>query len=201
MSMLRSLTREGALQDVVHVHCARDAADVIFRRELHGLDERHAGYRLHERLTGAHGRLAPAELDALCPDWRERETFVSGPGDMLNAFTEHFERHADPERLHMERFQPLLGLGEAGEGKGGTITFCKSKQQAESNGHKPILIAGEEAGLELPYGCREGICHTCVGELRSGRVRDLRNGKVYGQEGEVIRTCISAPEGPIEIDL
>jgi hypothetical protein len=24
---------------------------------------------------------------------------------------------------------------------------------------------------------------------------------VYGQEGEVIRTCISAPEGPIEIDL
>ena len=31
--------------------------------------------------------------------------------------------------------------------------------------------------------------------------RDLRNGKVYGQEGEVIRTCISAPEGPIEINL
>ena len=65
----------------------------------------------------------------------------------------------------------------------------------------PILVAGEEAGLDLPYGCREGICHTCVGELRTGRVRDLRNGKVYGQEGEVIRTCISAPEGPIEIDL
>jgi ferredoxin-NADP reductase len=41
----------------------------------------------------------------------------------------------------------------------------------------------------------------CVGELRAGRVRDLRNGKVYGQEGQVIRTCISAPEGPIEIDL
>jgi ferredoxin len=73
--------------------------------------------------------------------------------------------------------------------------------EAESDGHMPILVAGEEAGLELPYGCREGICHTCVGELRSGRVRDLRNGKVYGQEGEVIRTCISAPEGPVEIDL
>src|SRR5438067_297943 len=36
---------------------------------------------------------------------------------------------------------------------------------------------------------------------RSGRVRDLRNGEVYGQEGEMIRTCISAPEGPIEIEL
>ena len=61
--------------------------------------------------------------------------------------------------------------------------------------------AGEEAGLDLPYGCREGICHTCVGTLCSGQVRDLRTGKVYGQEGEMIRTCISAPEGPVEIDL
>ena len=101
----------------------------------------------------------------------------------------------------MERFQPKLGLGEAGEGEGGPIKFCKSDCETESDGSKPILVAGEDAGLDLPYGCREGICHTCVGELRSGRVRDLRNGEVYGQEGEVIRTCISAPEGPIEIDL
>lgn len=62
-------------------------------------------------------------------------------------------------------------------------------------------MAGEDAGLELPYGCREGICHTCVGELRAGRVRDLRTGRVHGDPGEVIRTCIHAPEGPIEIDL
>jgi ferredoxin len=101
----------------------------------------------------------------------------------------------------MERFQPKLALGASGEGEGGPIVFCKSDCETESDGSKPILVAGEDAGLELPYGCREGICHTCIGELRSGRVRDLRNGEVYGQEGEMIRTCISAPEGPIEIDL
>jgi ferredoxin len=118
---------------------------------------------------------------------------------MLDAFIEHWDEHADCERLHMERFQPRLGLG--GEGEGGEIKFCMSDCEAKSDGSVPILVAGEEAGLELPYGCREGICHTCVGELRSGQVRDLRNGKVYGQEGEVIRTCISAPQGPVEIDL
>jgi stearoyl-CoA 9-desaturase NADPH oxidoreductase len=64
-----------------------------------------------------------------------------------------------------------------------------------------IGVAGEEQGLDLPYGCREGVCHTCVGELRSGQVRDLRTGKVHGEEGETIRTCIHAPEGPIEIEL
>jgi hypothetical protein len=46
-----------------------------------------------------------------------------------------------------------------------------------------------------------GICHSCVGRLRSGRVRDLRTGRVHGQPGESLRICINAPEGPVEIDL
>jgi ferredoxin len=53
----------------------------------------------------------------------------------------------------------------------------------------------------MPYGCREGICHTCVLTLKSGQIRDLRNGKVGGSEGETIRTCINAPEGNIEIEF
>ncbi len=145
--------------------------------------------------------MGPDDLDRLCGDWRSRETYLSGPEDMLEAFSAHWERQGDPERLHMERFQPKLGLGEAGAGEGGVVAFLKSGAEAQSDGCKPILVAGEDAGLDLPYGCREGICHTCVGELRSGRVRDLRNGQVYGNEGEMIRTCISAPEGPVEIEL
>jgi ferredoxin-NADP reductase len=201
MSMVRHLGHYDQLGDAVLLHSARHGDDVIFGDELRSLAERHDGFRLHEQLTREHGRMGPADLERLCPDWREREAYISGPNEMLDAFTEHFEREADCERLHMERFQPQLGLGENGAGEGGTIKFLMSECEAESDGQRPILVAGEDAGLDLPYGCREGICHTCVGELRSGRVRDLRNGQVYGQEGEVIRTCISAPEGPIEIDL
>ena len=72
---------------------------------------------------------------------------------------------------------------------------------AESDGSKPILVAGEDAGATLPFGCRMGICHTCVGRLRSGRIRDLRTGEVHGQDGEMVRTCINAPEGAVEIEL
>jgi ferredoxin-NADP reductase len=201
MSMLRHLDHYDEIGDVVHLHSARHSDEVIFGPELRELAERHQGFRLHEQMTREHGRMGPGDLDRLCPDWKEREAFISGPNEMLDAFREHFDRYGDCDRLHMERFQPKLGLGEAGEGEGGEIVFCKSDSKAESDGHKPILVAGEDVGLDLPYGCREGICHTCVGELLSGRVRDLRTGKVYGQEGEVIRTCISAPEGPIEIDL
>jgi ferredoxin-NADP reductase len=201
MSMLRHLDQTGKLGDAVLLHSARRSDEVIFGDELRSLAKRNSRFQLHEQLTSDAGRMGPADLDRLCEDWRERQAFVSGPPDMLEALTEHWEQEGDPERLHLERFQPKLGLDEGASGEGGTIKFLKSDTEAESDGSVPILVAGENAGLELPYGCREGICHTCVGELREGRVRDLRTGKVYGQEGEIIRTCISAPEGPIEIEL
>ena len=201
MSMLRHLDGDGTLGDVVHLHSARRADEVIFGDELRALARRHDGMRLHEQLTGELGRIGPAEVAGLVDDWRSREAYVSGPGEMLDAFAAHWEEAGIEDQLHVERFQPRLGLGDAGEGAGGTVRFFKSDAEARSDGTVPILVAGEEAGLELPYGCREGICHTCVGELREGRVRDLRNGKVYGNPGEMVRTCISAPEGPIEIDL
>jgi len=201
MSMLRSLAADGALTDAVHLHSARTEDGVIFGSQLRQLGERHPGYGLHMQLTGAMGRLTPEDLDNLCPDWRERETFMSGPAELLDSMTEHWEREASTRHLRMERFQPILGGEDVEEGEGGTIRFTSSRGNAESDGSKPILVAGEDAGVDLPYGCREGICHTCVGELCSGRVRDLRTGDVYGQEGEMIRTCVSAPEGPIEIKL
>ena len=201
MSMLRHVDRRDEISDVVHLHSAPTREDVIFGDRLESLDERRPGFCLHLQLTGEAGRMGPDDLDRLCPDWREREAFMSGPADMLDAFSDRFESEGVLERLHMERFQPRIGGEGVEEGEGGTIVFRASETEAESDGTKPILVAGEEAGLELPFGCREGICHTCIGQLCSGRLRDLRNGKVHGQDGEMVRTCINAPEGRVEIDL
>jgi stearoyl-CoA 9-desaturase NADPH oxidoreductase len=201
MSMLRAVARRRALADAVLLHSARRAEDVIFAAELAELDRRHAGFRLHVRLTAEEGRMTPAMLDELCPDWRKRETFASGPGDMLDALGAHWEDHGDRARLHTERFQPIIGAGDAEHGEGGPIRLTTSGVQAHSDGATPILVAGEAAGATLPYGCRMGICHTCVGRLCSGQVRDLRTGKVSGQPGEMVRTCINAPEGAVELAL
>ncbi len=200
MSMLRSLDRDEALEDVVHIHSARSADGVIFDEQLRELDSRRRGYRPHLRITGEAGRVAPPELDELCPDWRRRRAFVSGPGEMLDALTRHWEEHGDPDLLEMERFQPVIG-GDAVAGEGGAVRFTTSGIEAACDGGTPILVAGEEAGAELPFGCRMGICHTCIGRLCAGEVRDLRTGEVYGQEGEMVRTCVNAPEGDVAIAL
>ena len=201
MSMLRALARRDALDDVILLHSARTPEDVIFGAELRGLARRHEGFHLHEQHTSTMGRMGPGDLEALCPDWRAREAFISGPAEMLDALHDHWERDGDLRRLHMERFQPIIGSEDAEHGEGGRILFINSGIEASSDGSKPILVAGEEAGATLPYGCRMGICHTCVGQLCSGEVRDLRTGKVSGSNGESIRTCVNAPEGPVEIAL
>jgi stearoyl-CoA 9-desaturase NADPH oxidoreductase len=201
MSMLRYLEREGELTDAFHIHSARTEDEVIFGEQLREMAKNNEGFRLHEQLTKEMGRFKPENLDELCPDWREREIFASGPAELLDALTEHVKKEGDCDKLRMERFQPVIGGEDVEEGEGGTIKFCDSDCETESDGKTPILVAGEEAGLELPYGCREGVCHTCVGELVSGQIRDLRTGKVSGQEGEMVRTCINAPEGPVEIKL
>jgi hypothetical protein len=48
-----------------------------------------------------------------------------------------------------------------------------------------------------------GICFGCVLPLRSGAVRDLRNGAITTAEpgdGVMVQTCISAAAGPCQID-
>jgi ferredoxin-NADP reductase len=199
--MLRGLERAGELRDVVHVHCSREADGVIFADELSRLRREQGGYRLHLRLTGTHGRLSARDLQAICPDWQERETFLCGPSGLLQTLSEHWREHGLAERLHTEHFQPDARVGEGERGCGGTIHLSRSGLQAHSDGEQPILLAGEAAGAQMPFGCRMGICHSCVGKLCSGQVRDLRTGRVHGQAGEMLRTCINAPEGPVEIDL
>ena len=200
MSMLRSLDRDEALEDVVHIHSARTPDGVIFGEQLRNLDTRCSGYRPHIRITGEAGRVAPAHLDELCPDWRERRAFVSGPGEMLDALVAHWSEQGDPALLEMERFQPVIGTAVAA-GEGGKVRFLSSGVESECDGGTPILVAGEEAGAELPFGCRMGICHTCIGRLCEGEVRDLRTGEVHGSEGEMVRTCVNAPEGDVAIAL
>ena len=59
----------------------------------------------------------------------------------------------------------------------------------------------------MPSGCRMGICMGCVIPLKSGAVRDLRNGALTvavpgetGPAGVPIQTCISAAAGACHID-
>ena len=198
IAMLRTLDRRGTMPDVVLHYSSPTADRMIFREELQRLADQHDALSFQELHTDTDGMLDLADLDSICPDWRERETYACGPGPMLDAVTEHFEEHDLEDHLHLERFSLELG-GEGGEG--GTITFRNSGKTIEADGATTVLEAGEEAGIGMPYGCRMGICHTCTLTLVEGTVRDLRNGEEFNQANEQVQTCVTAAVGDCTLDI
>ena len=197
MGMLRESLHE--LADVVLVHSARTAEDIIFRGELRRLA---AGGRLRltERHTSTDARLAPNALTALVPDLAERHTWACGPAAQLDALEQHYAAAGISDRLHTERFQAAV----VATGVGGTVTFTRSDTTVVTDGATSLLGAGENVGVLMPSGCRMGVCFGCVVPLRQGAVRDLRNGDLTSAnpgDGVLVQTCVSAAAGPCELDL
>ena len=190
MSMLRDLERRNAIGDVVHLHSVRDRAGLLFDADLERLSREQPGYRLTVRETGVDGRLSIDEIKALVPDLADRAAYACGPSAMLD------ELEVGLPGVRTERFTLDRGHTTA---QGGVVTF-PGRGEIEVDGATTILEAGEKAGVQLPYGCRMGICATCVQQLADGTARDLRTGETH-EAGERIRACVCVPAGDVEIEL
>jgi stearoyl-CoA 9-desaturase NADPH oxidoreductase len=185
--------------DITLVHINQSESSAIFREELRAHST--AGHlSLVERYDDCHGILDVDHLDELVPDLSERLTYACGPAGLLDALEKH---HADRGlSLTTERFRPVL----VEPGEGGSVTFADGRE-VEADGATPILDVAENAGVLMPSGCRMGICMGCVIPMRSGAVRDLRNGAITtaipgetGPEGVPIQTCINAAAGECHLD-
>ncbi len=197
MGMLRS--RLSDLSDVVHVHLAPSAKDVIFADELRSYAAS-GRLRLVQHLDDESGIFDLATLDQVVPDWRERRAWVCGPTGLLNAAESYWADADLADALHVERFRPTLIEG----GEGGEITFLASDVTIDADGSTTILDAGEDAGVLMPSGCRMGICMGCVVTLHQGAVRDLRTGEItIAEPGDElpIQTCVNAVAGSCDLDL
>ncbi|MGE2720944.1 ferredoxin reductase [Mycolicibacterium celeriflavum] len=197
MSMLRTLARRDQITDIVHLHSAPTESDMLFAAELAELGRAHDGYRLRLRATRTAGRLDLARLDDEVPDWRERQTWACGPEGMLDAAQRSWSAAGLAERLHLERFAVSK---TAVHGQGGTVEFARSGKTVEVDAATPLMEAGEEAGIRMPFGCRMGICQSCVVGLVEGHVRDLRTG-VEHEPGSRVQTCVSAASGDCVLDV
>ena len=197
MSMLRTLVRRGQLGDVTHVHSAPTAADVLFAGELAELADAHEDYRLTVRATRTEGRVDLTRLDEIVPDWRERQTWACGPEAMLEGADRTWKAAGISERLHLERF---AAVRTSAHGSGGTVEFARAGKTATVDGATSLMDAGEAAGIQMPFGCRMGICQSCVVGLLDGHVRDLRTG-VEHEPGSRVQTCVSAASGDCTLDV
>jgi ferredoxin-NADP reductase len=196
MSMLRTLVRREQITDVVHLHSAPTESDVMFAEELAELQQSHPGFQMRLRTTRSNGRLDLSRIGDEVPDWRERQVWACGPEGMLNAAEQLWASAGLKERLHLERFAASRA---AAHGEGGTVEFARSGKTVTVDAATPLMEAGEGAGVQMPFGCRMGICQSCVVGLLDGHVRDLRTG-VEHEPGSRVQTCISAASGDCVLD-
>jgi ferredoxin len=169
----------------------------MFGTEVEQLAADHPGYRLLLRTTRSQGRLDFGELDAEVPDWRTRQTWACGPETMLKAAERAWSAAGVGDQLHLERFAVSRA---APAGAGGTVTFAKSGKSVAADAATSLMEAGEHVGVQMPFGCRMGICQSCVLSLVEGHVRDLRTGAEH-EPGTRVQTCISAASGDCILDV
>ncbi|WP_110240232.1 ferredoxin reductase [Nocardioides gilvus] len=184
--------------DIVVVHVAPSEPDSIFLDDLKALDA--AGMiRLIARYDDVHGVLDVNDIKSLVPDLAERTTLACGPSGLLDALSEHHEKHGLDlvvEQFRVARVEP---------GEGGTLRFEKRDRELVVDGATTILDAAEDAGLLMRSGCRMGLCQGCLVPMTEGTVRDLRNGQlttaIPGESGTVkVQTCINTAAGPCHFD-
>lgn len=207
MGMLRDLEARRALDDVVHVHWAPTASDVIFAAELARLARDFPGYKVRVVTTreaatpgDPHRHFSPAALAALCPDWRQRDVFACGPQPLLDAGLAHWTEAGLAARFHVERFHAPLAAPPT-ELAGGRVVFRTSGVAVDADGTTNLLRVAEASGLNPPHGCRMGICHTCTATLASGCVRDVRDNRLCAEPGTRVQICVSAAAGGCELEL
>lgn len=197
MSMLRTLVRRKQIADIAHLHSVPTESDLMFAAELATLAADHLGYVLSVRQTRTQGRLDLSALGSDVPDWYEREAWVCGPEGMLDQAEKVWASAGIGHRLHLERFAVSKA---AVAGAGGIVTFARSGGSANADAATSLMEAGESVGVQMPFGCRMGICHSCVVDLVEGHVRDLRTGQEH-DPGSRVQTCVSAASGDCIVDI
>ena len=197
MAMLRTLKSRGQQVDIAHIHTAPSADAVIFLDELRELESTQSGYRLHLHLTKTQGKVDFDMIADIVADWQDRPAWVCGPPALLDTVEGVWKSAGRSDLLHTERF--TIAATDKG-GEGGTVTFAISDKSVEIDGATSLLEAGEKVGIQMPFGCRMGICQTCVLPLESGHVRDFRSG-IEHREGDRIQTCISTASGDCTLKI
>lgn len=198
LAMLQELASKQYRGDVQLLQLSRSVADRLFAEELEGLRQQLPGLRIQEHFSLTQGRFDVADLAALVPGLTERHTLVCGPPALMQAIDAEFSRLglAPPQQ---ERFGAPLRQTAAGGAR--SIHAANSEQMFTQMDKPNLLMAAEAAGLQPRFGCRAGLCRTCLCKKQRGSVRNLLTGQVSAQPDEWIQLCISVAESDLELAL
>ena len=206
MSICRSALTEGNGR-VVLLYANRDESSVIFSGPLRDL-----AAEFPDRLTVVHwlesvqGLPSAGALAALLAPYTAHDAFICGPGPFMAAAEQALSALDVPKgRVHIEVFRSLDTDPFAAvviDEDDGDQPPATAKVELDGNGHEvrwprnaKLLDVLLDAGLDVPFSCREGHCGACAVLKRDGDVEMEINDVLEAADLEegLILACQATP--------
>ena len=210
ISMLRYIEDLKLATSVTLLYCVRTAAGIIFQSELARLARSLSNFKYEVCLSqpdpawkGRSGRLTEECVSQNVTDLNAPTFFLCGPkGFMDNARQILSSLRVQQERILQESFGESKRSTEFQPREGravDTVVFLHSEKVCQGSAGSTLLDLAEKNSVQIPYGCRQGLCGTCATRVLSGTVQmDVEAGLTAEQKNAgYVLPCVSRAEGTV----
>ncbi|MBW1787401.1 MAG: 2Fe-2S iron-sulfur cluster binding domain-containing protein [Deltaproteobacteria bacterium] len=184
MSMIREFTDRAMARRICLVYGSDDPEDILFKRDLTDLAERHGNLSVHhvissppEGYDGRSGFITAELMGELLDDVPAKTFYLCGPRAMVRFCLGELEKMGVPKkRIRAEVPGPprdvALLPGWPGDVKPHDrfTVRLKGDKSIEAKAGEPLIVSFERAGIAVASSCRSGECSLCRVKLVSGRV-------------------------------
>ena len=212
ISMLSYIDDLKLTNPVTLLYCVRTGADIIFQNELARLRKSLPNFKYEVCLSrpeptwkGRSGRLTEEFVSQHVTDLYSPTFFLCGPkGFMDSAHQILSTLGVDEDRILQESFGESKQSTESRPGEARTvetIVFIHSQKVCEASTGSTLLEVAEKNGVQIPFGCRQGLCGTCATRLMSGTVQmDVEAGLTAEQRNAgYVLPCVSRVKGTVVV--
>ncbi|HEK1009945.1 TPA: oxidoreductase [Pseudomonas putida] len=182
--MFRQLLALGRSAELIY--CARSRAEAALVDEISGL-----GAKVLYHFNDEKGGL-PDLASYLAGRPADTHFYCCGPTPMLDAFEQTCERLGYPH-AHIERFTAAEVAAAADAQDSYSVELSKSGKTVSVEPGLNLLDVLLEAGCDIEYSCREGVCGSCETRVLEGDV-DHRDGVLTKAEraaNKSMMVCVS----------
>jgi ferredoxin-NADP reductase len=212
ISMLSYIDDLKLANPVTLVYCVRTRADIIFQDELVRLARSlpHFTYEVclsqpDPNWKGHSGRLTEEMVSQHLTDLDSPTFFLCGPkGFMDSAHQILSTLGINEDRILQESFGGGARSTQPGPGEAlgvETVVFIQSGKVCETSAGSTLLDLAEKNGVQIPYGCRQGLCGACATRVVSGTVQmDVEVGLTVEQKNAgYMLPCVSRAKGTVVV--
>ena len=210
MSMLRYIDDLKLSTPVTLLYFVRTAADIIFENELARLGGSLPNFKYEVCLSrpdptwqGPTGRLTEELVSRNVTDLDSRTFFLCGP----SGFMDNARQFLSTLGVHQDRIlQESFGEGSSTTKSHplearpvDTLVFMRSEKVCQASAGSTLLDLAEQNGVQIPYGCRQGLCGTCATRVLSGTVEmGVESGLTADQKNAgYVLPCVSRTKGTV----